>query len=638
MPSQLDPFRGQRYRHLKRACLRQQRLFEDPEFPAAPSSLFYHRAPPDGLSWKRPGELCSNPRLFVDGISPGDLQQGSLGNCWFVAAASCLAGEPAVWRKVIPNPREQDWDPRRPQRYGGIFRFRFWRWGLWTEVCVDDQLPCRHGQLLFCHSAEPREFWSALLEKAYAKLNGCYEALEGGNTAEALVDFTGGISEVLALDEGAVGSDPEKQERLFEQLKKGHSRAALISCSIRTLPGEKPEAQLSCGLVRGHAYGITAVRTVHLRRGLLELFSTKKLQLIRMRNPWGNVEWDGAWSDKSPEWQQVSKRERHRMGVTVRDDGEFWMSFGDFCTHFTDVVICQRMNTTRFSCRRRWVEGLRFGEWDPQKGRAGGCLNHPDSFLQNPQFFFQVPQAQGSVLISLQQMDRRQLRGSGSGGNNIPVGFELFSVEQNRSWRLQRIPPRAGGSTYIDSRSVVLRVDLPGGRYALLPSTFAPGQKGAFLLRLYSELPARLREISLNEPPTLPCSCCLGAPQLITSVWVQRAVGLAVPDSSKPPDVYVSVTSEGKAVRSRVHKASSSPDFDFKAIFCRRRPQKPIRIEVWARRLLRSSTQLGYIKLLANTPTESGTAQLLPLEGPRQAGPAGHILVETLTSTDVLSL
>jgi hypothetical protein len=33
------------------------------------------------------------------------------------------------------------------------------------------------------------------MEKAYAKLHGCYENLNGGKMNEALVDLTGGCSE-----------------------------------------------------------------------------------------------------------------------------------------------------------------------------------------------------------------------------------------------------------------------------------------------------------------------------------------------------------------------------------------------------------------------------------------------------------
>lgn len=62
---------------------------------------------------------------------------------------------------------------------------------------------------------------------------GCYEALDGGNTADALVDFTGGVSEPLDLLEHGYKGDEEKCNDLFERVLKVHNRGGLISCSIR---------------------------------------------------------------------------------------------------------------------------------------------------------------------------------------------------------------------------------------------------------------------------------------------------------------------------------------------------------------------------------------------------------------------
>lgn len=58
------------------------------------------------------------------------------------------------------------------------------------------------------------------------------------------------------------------------------------------------EARLECGLVKGHAYAVTDVHKVRLGHGLLAFFKSEKLTMIRMRNPWGEKEWNGPWSDR----------------------------------------------------------------------------------------------------------------------------------------------------------------------------------------------------------------------------------------------------------------------------------------------------------------------------------------------------
>ena len=86
---------------------------------------------------------------------------------------SCLAMDMSLLEQVIP-PDQGFADGQ----YTGLFKFRFWHYGDWVEVIVDDLLPTINGKLAYNHSDSSSEYWSALLEKAYAKLHGSYESLK----------------------------------------------------------------------------------------------------------------------------------------------------------------------------------------------------------------------------------------------------------------------------------------------------------------------------------------------------------------------------------------------------------------------------------------------------------------------------
>ncbi|KAJ8246914.1 hypothetical protein GJAV_G00256740 [Gymnothorax javanicus] len=609
------PYKNQRYYDLKQECRLRKKLFEDPEFLATDKSLFYQKSPPAPVEWKRPKEICDDPQLIVEGISAHDLNQGTLGNCWFVAACSCLALRKELWNKVIPDWKEQEWDPIHPERYAGIFHFRFWIFGQWVDVVVDDRLPTINGKLIFCHSNMQNEFWTALLEKAYAKLSMCYESLDGGNTADAMVDFTGGVAETIDMEEGKYATKIPARMKLIEDLLNVFERGGIISCAIKVQQAER-EVHMANGLVRGHAYSVTAVRKVRLGQGILTLLNPEKIFLIRMRNPWGKTEWNGPWSDSSEEWRRVSSSERTSLGLTVENDGEFWMVIDDWCKIFTDVDVCRLINTSLLSLQKTWHEAVFFGRWtrhaEPLHNRSGGCVNNRLTFLQNPQYLFDITKDEDEVLISIQQRDMK-IHGPVSQGKNLYIGFSVFKVELNRTYRMHKLISQRSEatSTYTNTRTVFMRKLLSKGRYVIIPSTFTPDHPGDFMLRLFTDVNSSCRELVQDKPEFSCWSLCLGYPRVVTQIYVHSANGLLSQDGDSGVNPYAIIYCEGASVQSTVQNNTLDPVFDLRAIFYRKRLGKPITVQVWNSRTLQDQF-LGQV-LLPASQNDSAEAQKLPL-------------------------
>ena len=55
---------------------------------------------------------------------------------------------------------------------------------------------------------------------------------------------------------------------------------------------------------------------------------------MRLRNPWGNGEWNGDWSDSSSKWTSALK---NKMNLSKKDDGDFYMSFNDFTKYYVTM-------------------------------------------------------------------------------------------------------------------------------------------------------------------------------------------------------------------------------------------------------------------------------------------------------------
>ena len=144
--------------------------FIDPSFPPDMTSIYDKNTDAtfplqEKPVWKRPHEFMHSPQLYVGGIDPNDINQGALGNCWFLASIASVSENPALIKRIFIT---------KEYNKKGLYQLRICKNGEWVKVTVDDYIPCYYGGgPMFCR-ATGDELWVLLLEKAYAKLHGNY--------------------------------------------------------------------------------------------------------------------------------------------------------------------------------------------------------------------------------------------------------------------------------------------------------------------------------------------------------------------------------------------------------------------------------------------------------------------------------
>mmetsp|Transcript_8610 Transcript_8610/g.8569 ORF Transcript_8610/g.8569 Transcript_8610/m.8569 type:complete len:676 (+) Transcript_8610:23-2050(+) len=301
----------------------QQVPYNDPQFPPQASNLakdfsvmpYSDQRLWKSYQWKRASEMYSQPIKVFNNIDPNDIKQGSLGDCYFLSTLSAIAEFPNRIQKLFDT---QEYQP------SGCYTVNICDQGIWNDFVVDDYFPYDPKQKK-CAFSGPNiqsgvsELWVLLLEKAWAKRFGSYWAIDGGFAQDALRDLTGGPCEVISIED----------DSLWQRVLTADQRNFIITASSSGDEGNG-DAVNELGLVTLHAYSVIAAREVTSRRG--------PEKLLQIRNPWGEQEWQGDWSDNSDLWTPELKQE---LGWSNVNDGTFWMAYDDFADYFSNVTICR---------------------------------------------------------------------------------------------------------------------------------------------------------------------------------------------------------------------------------------------------------------------------------------------------------
>jgi hypothetical protein len=304
--------------------------FLDPSFPPTDTSIYDKESEPkyplqQKPVWKRPHEFMKDPQLFCDGIDPNDINQGALGNCWFLASIASVAENPALIRRLFIT---QEYNRQ------GLYQLRICKNGEWVKVTVDDYIPCHNkGGPMFCR-ATGDELWVLLLEKAYAKLHGNYVQLRAGFVSHGMADLTGCPTRDYKFPKEKQDYSAIKAfaDDLWEKVTYADSRGWIMCAGTagvdKFTEGGGPDQET--GIVPGHAYSVIAAQ------------EHADIKLLNVRNPWGQFEWGGAWSDNSKEWTKPMKK-AFKPNFNAKD-GSFWISYEDFLKNFCSVTVCKVEN------------------------------------------------------------------------------------------------------------------------------------------------------------------------------------------------------------------------------------------------------------------------------------------------------
>lgn len=271
-------------------------------------------------------ELRENNKMigyFSDEISGSNVVQGKLGDCWILSSISALAEYPYLIDRLFITKQPNDF---------GFYIVKLCRMGRWKHMILDDFIPCFPLEEPIFSTNTGNTIWVPLLEKAFAKHYGSFDALTYGDCKHALFDLTNCPSESFLFAKPWIRDMVDSGE-FFQMMKQWTEQGYLITAGQFAQENELEEG------LRGHAHA------------LIRIVEVEDIQLLRFRNPWGIFEWDGRWSKNSELWtEELVNKIKPEF-----DADSFWLSFEDFKNNFGIVSLCKVSNWQQAAMRGKFI-------------------------------------------------------------------------------------------------------------------------------------------------------------------------------------------------------------------------------------------------------------------------------------------
>jgi calpain-15 len=160
------------------------------------------------------------------------------------------------------------------------------------------------------------EIWVLILEKCYAKYEGGYNNINYGTTVSELFWLTGGLTRTMKTN----------YEWAWRNIWISCTKRYVMSCNSKKGSGTHDNVSKN-NIANSHSYSI------------LYAGEFQGIKLIKLRNPWGDLEYTGDYSDTSDLWTPELK-EYFGFDYVFKKEGIFFMRFEDFQNEFDTVIFC----------------------------------------------------------------------------------------------------------------------------------------------------------------------------------------------------------------------------------------------------------------------------------------------------------